>query len=293
MTPGLAFFYGGLVKDTSMFAVITPALMTGAFADRFRFKPYLIFIVLWLLREIPEHEKEHHKKPHNVPFVALGTALLWFGWFGFNPGRVRGSALASNGAAVAAAVNSEIAASVSTFLWLLIEWIRMGRPSLVGLCVGAIGGLATITPAAGFIEPSGAMVYGVVATFFCYGCCELIKNLGMDDALDVWGVHGMGGWIGAILLLGVFAQNLDCKDEASAPQNCMGPGEPPYASWRQLGVQTVATIACSVYSMAVTWLILKAISLCMPLKPQSLHVDLHEHHEEAYHSPVAWQLHYG
>lgn len=397
MTPGLAFFYGGLVKDTSvltmmmqcfismgvssifwflfgfslcfaetwgfvgnpwtymalrdlnvkealpgqeipgalfmvyqgMFAVITPALMTGAFADRFRFKPYVIFIVLWLLlvycpwchwlwgggflarwgardfaggivvhvtagfgalaslfvvgrREIPENEKDHHKKPHNVPFVALGTALLWFGWFGFNPG----SALdVRNGQAVAAAVNSEIAASMSTFLWLLIEWIRLGRPTLVGLCVGAIAGLATITPAAGFIEPSGAMVYGLVATFFCYACCELIKLLGLDDALDVWGVHGMGGWIGSILL-GVFADKLACEDLASAPSTCLNPGAPPYASWKQLGIQTAATLFCSVYSMIITYLLLKAISLCMPLKPESLHVDLHEHHEEAYHSPT-------
>eukprot|EP00434_Breviolum_minutum_P006567 symbB.v1.2.005796.t1/scaffold317.1/size229983/7 len=400
MTPGLAFFYGGLVKDTSvltmmmqcfismgvssifwfligfslcfaetwgfvgnpwtymalrdlnvkealpgqqipgslfmvyqgMFAVITPALMTGAFADRFRFKPYLIFIVLWLLlvycpwchwlwgggflarwgardfaggivvhvtagfgalaslfvvgrREIPDHEKDHHKKPHNVPFVALGTALLWFGWFGFNPG----SALATNGQAgaqaVAAAVNSEIAASMSTFLWLLIEWIRLGRPTLVGLCVGAIAGLATITPAAGFIEPSGAMVYGLVATFFCYACCELIKHLGLDDALDVFGVHGMGGWIGSILL-GAFADAPSCMDPASAPTSCLNPGVPPIRSWEQLGKQVVATVFCSIYSWVVTWLLLKAIGMCVSLKPQSLHVDLHEHHESAYHSPT-------
>ncbi|CAK9000248.1 unnamed protein product [Durusdinium trenchii] len=395
MTPGLAFFYGGLVKDTSvltmmmqcfismgvtsifwflfgfslcfgesvgffgnpwtymalrglsvhealpgqsipgllfmayqgMFAVITPALMTGAFADRFRFKPYLFFIVLWLLfvycpwchwlwgggflyqwgcrdfaggivvhvtagfgalaslfvvgkREIPEHEKDHHRKPHNVPFVALGTALLWFGWFGFNPG----SALACNGVAVAAAVNSEIAASVSTFLWLLIEWIRLGRPTLIGLCVGAIAGLATITPAAGFVEPSGAFVYGLVATFFCFASCELIKQMGLDDALDVWGVHGMGGWIGSILL-GAFADSSECMG-ASPPSICLNPGVPPYRSWEQLGKQTVATLFCSVYSLAVSWVLLKAISMCMPLKPQSLHVDLHEHHEVAYHSPI-------
>eukprot|EP00913_Durusdinium_trenchii_P030731 g28784.t1 len=385
MTPGLAFFYGGLVKDTSvltmmmqcfismgvtsifwflfgfslcfgesvgffgnpwtymalrglssipgllfmayqgMFAVITPALMTGAFADRFRFKPYLFFIVLWLLfvycpwchwlwgggflyqwgcrdfaggivvhvtagfgalaslfvvgkREIPEHEKDHHRKPHNVPFVALGTALLWFGWFGFNPGDLARSALACNGVAVAAAVNSEIAASVSTFLWLLIEWIRLGRPTLIGLCVGAIAGLATITPAAGFVEPSGAFVYGLVATFFCFASCELIKQMGLDDALDVWGVHGMGGWIGSILL-GAFADSSECMG-ASPPSICLNPGVPPYRSWEQLGKQTVATLFCSVYSLAVSWVLLKAISMCMPLKPQSLHVDLHEHHEQ-------------
>ncbi|CAJ1419535.1 unnamed protein product [Effrenium voratum] len=394
MTPGLAFFYGGLVKDTSvltmmmqsfismgvssifwflvgfslcfgeswgfvgspwtffglrdlnvhealpgqkipgllymayqgMFAVITPALMTGAFADRFRFKPYLIFILLWLLfvycpwchwlwgggwlaqlgavdfaggivvhvtagfsalaslfvlgkREIPEDEKDHHHTPHNVPFVALGTALLWFGWFGFNGG----SALASSGQAVAAVVNSEISASVATFLWLLIEWVRLGRPTLIGLCVGAIAGLATITPAAGFIQPSGAFIFGIVATFFCYGCCELINKLGLDDALDVWGVHGMGGWIGSIMI-GVLADSPSCADVATAPISCVTPGSPPYASLSLVGIQIAAVLLCSVYSFVVTWVLLKAIRLCMPLKPKSLHVDLHEHHEAAYHS---------
>ncbi|CAJ1383217.1 unnamed protein product [Effrenium voratum] len=396
MTPGLAFFYGGLVKDTSvltmmmqsfismgvssifwflvgfslcfgeswgfvgspwtffglrdlnvhealpgqkipgllymayqgMFAVITPALMTGAFADRFRFKPYLIFILLWLLfvycpwchwlwgggwlaqlgavdfaggivvhvtagfsalaslfvlgkREIPEDEKDHHHTPHNVPFVALGTALLWFGWFGFNGG----SALASSGQAVAAVVNSEISASVATFLWLLIEWVRLGRPTLIGLCVGAIAGLATITPAAGFIQPSGAFIFGIVATFFCYGCCELINKLGLDDALDVWGVHGMGGWIGSIMI-GVLADSPSCADVATAPISCVTPGSPPYASLSLVGIQIAAVLLCSVYSFVVTWVLLKAIRLCMPLKPKSLHVDLHEHHEAAYHSPI-------
>jgi len=126
--------------------------------------------------------------PHNVPFVALGTALLWFGWFGFNGG----SALASGGTAVAAAVNSEIAGSVALFLWLVIDWIRLGRPGLVGLCIGAIAGLATVTPAAGFIQPWAAFVLGAIATVLCYGCCELRKKFSVDDALDVWGVHGMG-----------------------------------------------------------------------------------------------------
>mmetsp|Transcript_26174 Transcript_26174/g.60610 ORF Transcript_26174/g.60610 Transcript_26174/m.60610 type:complete len:458 (+) Transcript_26174:72-1445(+) len=395
MTPGLAFFYGGLVKETSvltmliqnfvsmgvafiiwfafgfsmcfaeswgfignpathfgfrhlsvrealpgqeipgqlfaiyqgMFAVITPALMTGAFADRFRFKPYLIFLSLWLVfvyfpwchwiwgggwlaqwgvvdfaggivvhvtagfsalaslsvvghREIPEDEKHDHETPHNVPFVALGTAMLWFGWFGFNGG----SAVAASGVAVGAAVNSQISASVALFLWLVIDWIRFGKPTVVGLCVGAIAGLATITPAAGYIQPWGAFSLGVIATFFCYACTELIKHLGLDDALDVWGVHGMGGFIGSILL-GALADPRECGDQLLAPEFCINPGTVT-ASFTQVGKQTAAVLLCAAYSVIVTLILLKAISLCMPLKPESLHVDLHEHHEKAYHSPT-------
>ena len=223
-----------------MFAVITPALMTGAFANRFRFKPYVIFITLWMILVyapfchwvwgggwmaewgvwdfaggIVVHitagfsalaaifvvgqrkaaPGEILDEPHNIPFVALGTALLWFGWFGFNGG----SALGSSGTAVVAAVNSEVAASVALLTWLLIDWVRFGRPKLVGLCIGAIAGLATVTPAAGFIQPWGAGVLGVLAAILCYVCCEVRKSLGIDDALDVWGVHGMGGFIGTAL----------------------------------------------------------------------------------------------
>merc|ERR1740127_134486 len=111
--------------------------------------------------------------PHNVPFVALGTALLWFGWFGFNGG----SALASGGPAVAAAVNSEIAGSVALFFWLCIDWIRYGKPGLAGLCVGAIAGLATVTPAAGFIQPWAAFILGILASGCCYACCEMRKKI--------------------------------------------------------------------------------------------------------------------
>merc|ERR1740138_90473 len=285
--PGLLFaMYQG------MFAVITPALMTGAFADRFRFKPYIVFIIIWLVlvyapfchwvwgggwlaewgvwdfaggivvhitagfsalaalavvgkRPIdPNMLAEDIDKPHNVPLVALGTAMLWFGWFGFNGG----SALAAGGPAVAAAVNSEIAGSVALFTWLLIDWFRNGKPGLVGLCVGAIAGLATVTPAAGFIQPWAACILGFVATFFCYGCCELRKKLGMDDALDVWGVHGMGGFLGTVLL-GVLADDEDCG------KSCVNPGT-VNRSLEQLGKQAVAAVFCAVYSFVVTYVLL-------------------------------------
>lgn len=265
--PGLVFAgYQG------MFAVITPALMTGAFADRLRFAPYLLFISLWLIviycpfchwiwcpggwmgtwgvkdfaggivvhttagfsalayisagllepttRSVPASltivlpcslmqiltcrvripavgsravhflgsrakiaGSKPRDTPHNIPFVALGTALLWFGWFGFNGG----SALAATGSAVVAAVNSEIAASVSLTVWMFLDWYKMGRPSLVGVCVGAIAGLATITPAAGFVLPWAAFVMGIIAAIFCYACVELKNKFRWDDALDVWG----------------------------------------------------------------------------------------------------------
>jgi len=316
--PGLLF-----AAYQGMFCVITPALMTGCFADRFRFKAYLIFIVLWLLlvycpfchwvwgggflmewgvwdfaggivvhitagfsalatlfvvgkRDHSQTDVEEIDKPHNVPFVALGTAMLWFGWFGFNGG----SALASGGPAVAAAVNSEISGSVALFLWLIIDWLRNGKPGLVGCCVGAIAGLATITPAAGFIQPWGAFILGIVACFFCYACCELRRKLGLDDALDVWGVHGMGGFLGTVLL-GVLADPEDCGT------SCVNPGT-VHRSWEQLGKQMVAACFCAVYSFVVTYVLLKAIGLAVPIKfedTSGLGVDAAEHGEEAYHSP--------
>jgi len=323
--PGLLF-----AAYQGMFAVITPALMTGAFADRFRFKPYLVFICAWLvvvyapwchwvwgggwLAEwgvwdfaggIVVHvtagfsalaslvvvgkrpaDTEDLDVPHNVPFVALGTALLWFGWFGFNGG----SALATGGVAVAAAVNSEIAGSVALFLWLLIDWLRTGRPGLVGLCVGAIAGLATITPAAGFVQPWAAFLIGILATISCYACCELRKKLGFDDALDVWGVHGMGGFIGSVLL-GALADPEECGTPATAPKSCVNPGTIT-RSGEQFAKQLAAAVLCAVYSFVVTFVLLKAINLVMPLRPQEENVrkslDLSEHGEEAYTPPKAY-----
>jgi len=313
-----------------MFAVITPPLMTGAFADRFRFKPYLLFIAIWLIvvyapwchwiwgggwladwgvgdfaggivvhttagfsalaslaivGKRPSTERENLDIPHNIPFVALGTALLWFGWFGFNGG----SALAVGGPAVAAVVNSEIAASVSLFLWVLIDWIRRKRPSLVGLCVGAIAGLATVTPAAGFIQPWGGFVLGATATLFCYGCCELRKKFGLDDALDVWGVHGVGGFMGTVLL-GALADPSGCGVEAVlAPKHCVNPNTIT-RSWEQLGKQTVAVSLCAVYSFCVTFVLLKLINLVFPILPSREHIekglDNVEHGEMAYHTPA-------
>mmetsp|Transcript_121639 Transcript_121639/g.295202 ORF Transcript_121639/g.295202 Transcript_121639/m.295202 type:complete len:456 (+) Transcript_121639:106-1473(+) len=324
--PGLLF-----VAYQGMFAVITPALMTGAFADRFRFKPFIIFLVFWLLfvyapcchwlwgggwiaqmgavdfaggivvhvsagfsalatlLVVGRRQEDSCTPPHNVPFVALGTALLWFGWFGFNGG----SALAMGRTAVAAAVNTEIAASVALFLWLIIDWLHNGRPGLVGLCVGAIAGLATVTPAAGFIQPWGALVLGVIAAGSCYACCEFIRALGFDDALDVWAVHGMGGLIGTVML-GVLADPSVCgadPEVEAVPSWCVNPNTVT-RSWRQLGVQVAAAVACAAYSFVVTYVMLKAINIVVPIVPHpdglTNGLDLLEHGQQAYTGPKAY-----
>jgi len=239
--PMLAFF-----AYQEMFAIITPALITGAFADRVNFKSYLIFLVFWSVliyiplahwvwgggwlqklgildfaggtvvhvsagfaalasvfivgkRRIMPGEKTI---PHNVTYVALGTGLLWFGWFGFNGG----SALAANGIAAIAFVNTDIAGSVAMIAWLFISWINEGKPSMTGAMVGAVAGLATVTPAAGFIQPWAAAIFGLLAAFCCYAAVQFRAKMGWDDALDVWGCHGVGGALG-VILTGVFASS--------------------------------------------------------------------------------------
>ena len=224
-----------------MFAVITPALITGAFANRITFKAYLIFLVAWQLfvyfpfvhmiwgggmladwgvldfaGGIVVHalagmaalasvlfvgsRKDQDEAVHNVPFVALGAALLWFGWFGFNAG----SELAVDGITAVAFINTQIAAAFAAITWLLIAWHYDEKPSFVEMLIGMIAGLATITPAAGFVSPQSAMVIGVAAGVVCYFAVVLRKKKGLDDALDVWGAHGVGGCLG-IIMLGVLA----------------------------------------------------------------------------------------
>ena len=229
-----------------MFAIITPALITGAFANRVHFSAYLIFLVLWLLLVyfpfvhmiwgggllakwgvldfaggIVVHNiagmaalasvlfvgrrRIADSVPHSIPLVALGTGLLWFGWYGFNAG----SELKVDSITAAAFLNTDVAASFAAVTWLIISWMNEKKPSFVGLLTGSVAGLATITPAAGYVTTASAAIIGVVAGMVCYLAVGLKNRLGWDDALDVWGVHGVGGALGIVMLglLGTTAVN--------------------------------------------------------------------------------------
>lgn len=226
-----------------MFAIITPALITGAFANRITFKAYLVFLVLWqifiyypfvhmiwgngllaqwgvldfaggivihalsgfaALASVFYVGSRHvkHSKPNSIPLMAIGTALLWFGWYGFNAG----SELLMNGITALAFLNTDIAASFAAVTWLVLDWTlsKEKRPTFVGLLTGGVAGLATITPAAGYVSMTSAVIIGILGSIGCFFAVKLKEKMEWDDALDVWGVHGVGGVIGATLL-GVFA----------------------------------------------------------------------------------------
>eukprot|EP00928_Gymnodinium_smaydae_P033930 TRINITY_DN24167_c0_g1_i1.p1 TRINITY_DN24167_c0_g1~~TRINITY_DN24167_c0_g1_i1.p1 ORF type:complete len:489 (+),score=81.18 TRINITY_DN24167_c0_g1_i1:58-1524(+) len=316
-----------------MFAVITPALMTGSFVDRFLLGPYLVFIVLWSLfvyvpvahwiwgggwmaasgavdfagglvchttsgfsalavllvlgkRQEKDPESplskrrtmtgesylEHEALPHNVPFVALGTSMLWFGWFGFNGG----SALASGNLAVLAAVNSQIAASIAMLGWVIFDVLHGKKIGLVGACVGAVAGLATVTPAAGYIQTWAAGIIGMIAPVVCYSSVCLIQKYGeplygLDDALDVWGVHGVGGFVGSILI-GVLADPVECIDEDTAPSTCVNPGSVS-RSLKQTRIQLACAIFVAVYSFFTTWVLIKFVERALQVRPNSFDTE--------------------
>lgn len=279
-----------------MFAIITPALITGAFADRIAFKSYLKFLVVWSLivyvpivhwiwgggflmrwgvedfaggmvvhtsagfaalasvwvvgsRKFAPGEK---KVPHNVAFVGLGTGLLWFGWFGFNGG----SALAADGVAAQAFVNTDIAASVAMLTWLTISWWRTGKPSIVGAFTGAVAGLACVTPCAGFVPTWAALAIGFLAGVFCYIAVALVRHMKWDDALDVWAAHGIGGLLGS-MLLGVFAY---------ASVNAVGHNGLVAGNASFLGKQVCAALLVAAYAFVVTWIILKVLNRFEPIR---------------------------
>jgi len=309
--PALAHF-----TYQEMFAIITPALITGAFADRVNFKSYLWFLVGWsLLVYVPfthwvwgggflaewgaldfaggmvvhvsagmaalasvwvvgrrVFAKGERKVPHNIAFVALGTGLLWFGWFGFNGG----SALAANGIAAQAFVNTDIAGSIAMCTWLFISWKVDGKPSLIGAFTGAVAGLACVTPCAGFIPTWSAFIIGLLAGSVCYGAVKFKERMKWDDALDVWAAHGVGGILGSVAL-GVFASTA----VNAAGADGLLRGNPGF-----LGVQVLAVLIIGTYSFVVTWLILKTINLFEPVRvPDDIEqrgLDSQLHGEEAY-----------
>ncbi len=276
-----------------MFAVITPALITGAFTNRIRFGPYLAFLALWqlfvyyplvhmvwgggLLADwgvldfaggIVVHasagmaalgavfyigrRRTAERGPHNIPFVALGAALLWFGWFGFNAG----SELAVDDVTILAFVNTQLAAAFAAMTWLVIEWRREGQPKLVGMLTGAVAGLATITPGAGFVGPGSAAIIGVVAGAVCYSAVQLKERMNWDDALDVWAVHGVGGTIG-IIMLGMFA---------SLSVNPAGADGLFNGGSAFFGKEVAAVIGVGIYAMVITYAMLAAINVFSPVK---------------------------
>ncbi len=299
-----------------MFAIITPALITGAFADRVNFKSYLKFLVLWsLLVYVPlthwiwgggflakwgaldfaggmvvhtsagfaalasvwvvgarKFAPEEKTLPHNVAFVALGTGLLWFGWFGFNAG----SALAANGVAAQAFVNTDIAGSIAMCTWMFLTWARSGKPSLVGAFTGAVAGLACITPCAGYVPTWAAFVIGLLAGSVCYYAVLFRERRKWDDALDVWAAHGVGGLLGTILL-GVFAY---LSVNAAGADGLVAGGAAFF------GKQVVSAAFVAAYAFAVTWLILKFLNLFGPVRVtdevELAGLDQELHGEDAY-----------
>ncbi|MCK9572763.1 MAG: ammonium transporter [Candidatus Omnitrophica bacterium] len=302
----------------AMFAIITPALIIGAFAERMKFSAFLIFTLLWatfvydplchwvwgiggwlrnmgaldfaggtvvhinagiaaLVTAIVLGRRSNLDKnvptPHNMPFVVLGTALLWFGWFGFNAG----SALAANGLAVNAFVVTHTAAAAAGLSWALIEWIRNGKPTIFGVCSGAVAGLVAITPAAGFVGVVPAIIIGLLVSVFCFVAVTVIKPLfGYDDSLDAFGVHCVGGIWGA-LATGLFASKL--VNPAGA--NGLFFGNP-----KQFLIQLATVGVTVVYTAVITFIIYKLVDRFIGMrvdeKTEAIGLDLTQHHERAY-----------
>jgi len=296
-----------------MFAIITPILMTGTFADRMRPPAFLVFTALWSIlvyypwchqiwgggflqtfgvwdfaggivvhstagwsalacalalgpRKAIQEGKDL-AEPHSVPFVVIGTGLLWFGWLGLNGG----SALAMNEIAVTAALNSQIAAATAVCVWGAIDRYMQGKTKLVPLCIAAVAGLVVVTPSCGYIQPHEAVIVGLVAGSVCYGAILLIKNkLKVDDALDVVGVHGVGGSIGTILI-GVLSDGPECLED-KAPDYCVFPHSVA-ASASQVFKQLMGVCTCIVYSFVVTFALIKVMQLVMLVKPDEAKFD--------------------
>jgi len=302
-----------------MFAIITPALITGAFAERKSFHAFVLFAFLWstfvylplchwvwnvdgwiyqlgaldfaggLVVHISSgvaalvaalylgkriRTESERFEPHNVTYVVLGGALLWFGWFGFNAG----SAWAANGIAVNALMVTNTAAAAASLTWLFIGWLHKGAPSVVGAVSGAVAGLVAITPASGYVDISGALVIGMAAGSVCYGAILLRERLQVDDALDVWAVHGVGGTLGAILT-GVFASTL--VNPAVKGGGLLESGNPTL-----LFHQVIAVGATWIFSGSMTFAILKVVDLVFRVRVNTADelagLDLSLHHEVAY-----------
>jgi Amt family ammonium transporter len=301
-----------------MFAVITPALITGAFAERKRFKAMVVFTLLWAtfvyapvahwvwadggwIRGFGALDfaggtvvhitagvaalvaasmlgkrigfGQVALEPHNVTYTLLGAGLLWFGWFGFNAG----SALGANGLAANALIVTNTAAAMGGLAWMTASWMRHGRPSVLGLACGAVAGLVAITPAAGFVDTPASLLIGLGAGVLCFFAVDMLKHvIGVDDALDVFAVHGVGGIWGA-LATGLFA---------TTTVNSAGANGLFYGNPAQLLKQAMAVVVVAAFTAAVTWIILKVvdatIGLRVPEQEEALGLDTTTHGEVAY-----------
>jgi Amt family ammonium transporter len=297
-----------------MFAIITPALITGAFANRIKFTAYMVFLTAWMFcvyfpvahnvwgdgffahnwgvldfaggtavhttagfaalasvlyvgrRKVIETE------PHNIPFVALGAALLWFGWYGFNAG----SELRVDAVTTVAFANTDIAASIAAVTWLFIAWIFEKKPKFVGLLTGAVAGLVAITPAAGFVSIKASVAIGFLASVVCYLAVLFKNKMGLDDALDVWGVHGMGGVTGCICT-GIFASKF---------WNPAGTDGLLFGGTHFFLMETLSVLIVAAYSFIFSYVALWAINFITPVKAsaedEEMGLDAAEHGEKAY-----------
>ena len=301
-----------------MFAVITPALISGAVADRMKFRAWAVFVPVWLLlvyvpifkwifggwlgdrgsldfaggtaihvnagiaslaavlvlgkRKGFPHEGQ---PPHSMPLVMLGAGVLWFGWFGFNAG----SALAANAQAAQAFMNTFLAAAVAGLAWVVVEWVRDGHPTNLGAASGIVAGLVAITPAAGFVSGVAPLVIGALAGVVCCYAVKLKTRAGYDDALDVVGVHFVGGLLGS-LMIGLFA-NPEFFGLAFMEGLFYGGG------LQLLGEQVLANVSAIVWSFVVTYLIVRVVKRTIGLRvddeTEATGLDLAEHAETAYH----------
>ena len=301
-----------------MFSIITVGILTGSVVGRMRFKPLLIFIVGWLLLVyypfahmvwdegllaqwgtidfaggdvvhitsgvsglvlalVVGKRKDFNRleyRPHNVPFVLLGAGLLWFGWFGFNAG----SALAADGLAVHALVTTHLSAAAAMFSWILLEYLKNGKPSLVGASTGLVAGLVAITPGAGFVSTWSAVIIGLLVSPVCFYAIAIVKHkLGYDDALDAFGCHGVGGVFGGIVT-GLF----------TTPELALDPDNIGlvYGNPRLFLVTIAAIVFTIVWSAGMTFVLIKGISFFMPLRvsdrEEAIGLDNTEHGETAY-----------
>lgn len=299
-----------------IFAIITPALITGAFAERMKFSGFFLFTVLWttfvyfplchwvwgggwigklgaldfaggtvihinsaaaaLASALVVGKRHGYRKkpfqPHNLPLTVLGAGLLWYGWFGF----YAGSALTAGSVAGVAFFNTQVATGAAAVAWIKAEWIKIGKPTTLGTASGAVAGLVAVTPAAGFVGPLPALLIGILAGFFCYGALMAKEKLGYDDALDVVGIHGIGGLWGA-LATGLFA---------STVYNSAGTDGLFYGNPKQLLVQAVGALAAIVYSFIVSWILLRVTTaltgLRAPVEDEIQGLDLTQHSETSY-----------